>query len=224
MNNMKRKLEQYQVLDFTQDEPWRIFRIMAELVDSFEEMSKQGPLVSIFGSARTKPDHPYYQSAEKMGRLLSEAGYGVMTGGGPGIMEAGNKGAFENDAASVGLNIKLPMEQHPNPYQTVDLNFRYFFIRKICFLKYSVAVVIYPGGFGTLDEMSETLTLLQTKKIDPIPLVLVGKKFWGPLIEWFRNTLVADGMISEQDLDLFYLTDEPEDALEYIRKCHTRKS
>lgn len=208
--------------DFLSDEPWRVFRIMAELVEAIEDMSKQGPLISIFGSARTKPDHPDYQSAEKLAKVLSEAGYGVLTGGGPGIMEAGNKGAFENGGASVGLNIELPMEQHPNPYQTASLDFRYFFIRKLCFLKYSLAVVIYPGGFGTLDEMSETLTLIQTNKINPVPLVLVNRKFWAPLIEWFKEGLLKEGMISKEDLDLFVLVDTPEEALEYLRKCHAR--
>ena len=208
--------------DFLQDEPWRVFRIMAELVEAIEEMSKQGPLVSIFGSARTKPEHPDYQSAEKLAKLLTESGYGILTGGGPGIMEAGNKGAFENNGTSVGLNIKLPMEQHPNPYQNTSLDFRYFFIRKLCFLKYSVAVVVYPGGFGTLDEMSETLTLIQTKKINPVPLVLVNKKFWAPLIEWFKQTLLEEKLISGEDLDLFILVDTPEEAMEYIRKRHSR--
>ena len=137
-------------------------------------------------------------------------------------MEAGNKGAFENGGNSVGLNIKLPMEQHPNLYQNASLDFRYFFIRKLCFLKYSVAVVVYPGGFGTLDEMSETLTLIQTKKINPVPLVLVGKKFWSPLIDWFKQSLLAEKLISEEDLDLFLLVDIPEEAMEYIRKRHSR--
>ena len=209
--------------DFLQDEPWRVFRIMAELVEAIEEMSKQGPLVSIFGSARTKPVSPVYQSAEKLAGLLSASGYGVLTGGGPGIMEAGNKGAFENGGNSVGLNIKLPMEQHPNLYQTTSLDFRYFFIRKLCFLKYSSAVVIYPGGFGTLDEMSETLTLIQTNKINPVPLVLVDKKFWAPLLDWFKESLLGEGLISREDLELFIVVDTPEEAMEYIRKCHSRE-
>ena len=191
-------------------------------MEAIEEMSKQGPLVSIFGSARTKPENPDYQSAEKLAAMLADSGYGVLTGGGPGIMEAGNKGAYENGGISVGLNIKLPMEQYPNNYQTSSLDFRYFFIRKLCFLKYSLAVVIYPGGFGTLDEMSETLTLIQTNKIHPVPLVLVNKKFWAPLIDWFKQTLLAEGLISEQDLDLFIIVDTPEEAMEYIRSCHSR--
>ena len=212
--------QNYQTQDFVREEPWRVFRILAEFVESIEEMSKQGPLISIFGSARTSPEHPDYQSAVKLSKMLSDAGYGIITGGGPGIMEAGNKGAFENGGTSVGLNIKLPMEQHPNPYQTSSLDFRYFFIRKVCFLKYSLAVVVYPGGFGTLDEMSETLTLIQTGKINKIPLVLIGKNFWTPLIDWFKETLVKEKMISEEDLSLFLITDSPEEALEFIRKNH----
>ena len=207
--------------DYTREEPWRIFRIMAELVDSFEIMGKQGPLITIFGSARTKPGEKWYQDAVKLGELLSSAGYGIMTGGGPGIMEAGNKGAFDNKGISVGLNIKLPMEQHSNKYQTASLDFRYFFVRKVCFLKYSVGCVVYPGGFGTLDEFSEVLTLVQTKKIRKVPLVLVGKKFWTPLLEWFRETLLAEAMIHPQDLDLFHIVDCADDAFKYIRKIHS---
>lgn len=208
--------------DFMREDSWRVFRIMAELVESFEEMSKQGPLVTVFGSARTKPDSPYYASAEKLAEYLAESGYGVLTGGGPGIMEAANKGAFENKAVSVGLNIVLPMEQHPNPYQTASLDFRYFFVRKLCFLKYSVALVAYPGGFGTMDELCETLTLIQTHKINPIPVVVVGKKFWEPLLEWFRGTLIAEGMISPADMNLFHVVDTPEEAFDFIKKCHRK--
>jgi hypothetical protein len=161
--------------DFTKEDPWRIFRIMAEFVESFETMSSQGPLVTVFGSARTKPGHKDYIEAEKMGRLLAENGYGTLTGGGPGIMEATNKGAHSAGGVSVGLNIKLPMEQDANPYLTAEVDFRYFFIRKVNFLKYALGVVVFPGGFGTIDEMMETLTLIQTNKINKIPLVVVGK-------------------------------------------------
>lgn len=208
--------------DYTREEPWRIFRIMAELVDSFETMSKQGPLVTIFGSARTTPENVHYQSARKLGNLLAEAGYGVLTGGGPGIMQAGNEGAFEKNGISVGLNITLPMEQHPNKFQTTSLDFRYFFIRKVCFLKYSVAIVVYPGGFGTFDEFSEALTLMQTNKIRRVPLVVVGRKFWEPLLEWFRGTLVREGMIHEEDLNIFKVVDTAEEAFLFIKKCHSR--
>jgi len=206
--------------NFTQEESWRIFRIMAEFVDSFEVMSRQGPLVSIFGSARTNPDNPYYKSAQELGELLAAKGYGVLSGGGPGVMEAANKGAFIKKGTSVGLNIKLPMEQHANIYQTEALHFRYFFIRKVCFVKYSVALVAYPGGFGTLDEFAEVLTLIQTHKINRIPLVLVGIDFWKPLVDFFNNTLLKEHMISPEDMDLFILVDTAEEACEYIVKMH----
>jgi len=207
--------------DFTHEEPWRIFRIMAEFVDSFETMADQGPLIPIFGSARIKPDNPYYQSAEKLAALLVGKGYGVLTGGGPGIMEAASKGAYEAGGKSVGLNIRLPMEQHPNKYQNVALDFRYFFVRKVCFVKYAVALVAYPGGFGTLDEFSEAATLIQTNKINHVPLVLVGRKFWQPMLDWFRNTLLLEfGAISPEDMNLFTLVDTPEEACETIVKIH----
>ncbi len=207
--------------DFTKDEPWRIFRIMAEFVDSFETMANQGPLIPIFGSARIKPDNPYYQSAEKLAALLVQHGYGVLTGGGPGIMEAASKGAYEAGGNSVGLNIRLPMEQHPNPYQNVALDFRYFFVRKVCFIKYAVALVAYPGGFGTLDEFSEAATLIQTNKINHVPLVLVGKKFWQPMLDWFRNVMLLEyGAISPEDMNLFHLVDTPEEACHVITRIH----
>ncbi len=208
--------------DYAREEPWRIFRIMAELVDSFETMSKQGPLVTIFGSARTKPGTADYEDARKLGAMFTKAGYGVLTGGGPGIMQAANQGAYENKGISVGLNITLPMEQHPNQFQTTSLDFRYFFVRKVCFLKYSVALIAYPGGFGNLDELSETLTLTQTQKIHRVPIVLVGKKFWAPLLEWFTGTLLEDGMISKEDLDLYRVVDSAEEAFAYVKECHSR--
>jgi len=207
--------------NFTQEEPWRIFRIMAEFVDSFETMASQGPLIPIFGSARIKEDNPYYKSAEKLAALLVERGYGILTGGGPGIMEAASKGAYEAGGNSVGLNIRLPMEQHPNRYQTTALDFRYFFVRKVCFIKYAVAMVAYPGGFGTLDEFSETATLIQTNKINMVPLVLVGRKFWQPMIDWFTNTMLLEyGAISREDMNLFSLVDTPEEACEIITDIH----
>jgi len=206
--------------DFTKEEPWRIFRIMAEFVDSFETMSTQGPLVTVFGSARTKPEERFYQDAEKFGRLLVENGYGALTGGGPGIMEAVNKGAYEADGPSVGLNIKLPMEQDPNPFQTKGIDFRYFFIRKVCFLKYALAVVGYPGGFGTMDEFFEGMTLIQTHKVNAVPVVLVGRKFWTPMVDWIKGTLIEDGMISPDDMDLFKVVDNADEAMEHIIECH----
>lgn len=208
--------------DFTKEEPWRIFRIMAEFVEAFEDMSKQGPLVTVFGSARTSPDNRYYKDAESLSKLLVERGYGILTGGGPGIMEAANKGAFEAKGTSVGLNIELPMEQRPNPYQTEEIDFRYFFIRKVCFLKYAVAVVVYPGGYGTLDEFCEAITLIQTDKVNRIPVALVGKDYWGPMLDWFGKTLIDSKMICPKDLDIFKLVDNAQEAVDYIIGCHRR--
>lgn len=202
------------------EEPWRVFRIMSEFVDSFEVMAKHKRLVSVFGSARTKPEDPVYQDCVRLGELLTDSGYGVLTGGGPGIMEAANRGAWNKNGDSVGLNIKLPMEQHPNPYQSEPLDFRYFFVRKVCFLKYSVAIVVYPGGFGTLDEFSEALTLIQTSKVRTVPLVAVGKEYWGPLFDWFRSTMLRDHMINKEDLDLFYAAENADDAFRFIKRVH----
>ena len=204
------------------EEPWRIFRIMSEFIDSFEVMAKHKRLVSIFGSARTKTDDPVYQDCVRLGELLTDGGYGVLTGGGPGIMEAANRGAWNKNGDSVGLNIKLPMEQHPNTYQTESLDFRYFFVRKVCFLKYAVGIVVYPGGFGTLDEFSESLTLIQTSKIRSVPLVAVGKEYWGPLFDWFRTTMLRDRMINKDDLDLCYVAENADDAFNYIKRVHDR--
>ena len=204
------------------EEPWRIFRIMSVFIDSFEVMAKHKRLVSVFGSARTKPDDPVYQDCVRLGELLTDGGYGVLTGGGPGIMEAANRGAWNKNGDSVGLNIKLPMEQHPNTYQTESLDFRYFFVRKVCFLKYAVGIVVYPGGFGTIDEFSEALTLIQTSKVRTVPLVAVGKEYWGPLFDWFRNTMLPHHMINEDDLDLCYVAENADDAFNYIKRVHDR--
>ena len=190
-------------------ESWKIFQIMAGFVDGFEHLASIKPSVSIFGSARTEPEHPYYQKAEEIARLLSNAGFSIVSGGGPGIMEAANKGAYQGKSKSIGLNIQLPHEQKANPYQEISLNFRHFFSRKVMFVKYAAAYVVLPGGFGTLDEFAEILTLIQTGKSRRIPIVLVESEFWSGLLAWFKQTLVTEGTISAEDLDLIQVIDEP---------------
>ena len=208
-------------LDFMPAESWRILRIMSEFVESFDRMGNAKQLhVSVFGSARTPEESGHYKEAVKVGELLVKAGYGVITGGGPGIMEAASKGAFEAGGRSVGLNIELPMEQYPNPYQNESLSFRYFFVRKVCFLKYSSAVIVFPGGFGTLDELSEVLTMVQTGKINMIPIIFVGSQFWNGLVSWFKEQLAGDGMISPGDVNLFKVVDTAEEAVSYLEECH----
>lgn len=198
---------------------WRMFRIMAEFVDGFDAMSSiDRPMVTIYGSARTKPDAPEYQMAEKIGAGLVEEGFGVITGGGPGCMEAGNKGAFEAGGISVGLNIDLPHEQHLNPYVSLPIDFNYFFIRKVMFMKYSTAFICMPGGFGSMDELFESLTLIQTERIRPFPIVLVGSKFWGGLVNWIKDTMLAAGNISEDDLELIEIMDDPEEIVHHLKK------
>ena len=200
---------------------WRIMRIMAEFIDSFEEMNDQMPkLAAIFGSARLKEDNHYYQDAQRLAALLVENGYGVITGGGDGIMGAGNKGAYKAGGTSIGLNIALPHEQKPNKFQTLALRFRYFFTRKVCFLKYSTAIIVYPGGFGTLDECFESLTLIQTRKINRIPVILVGHEFWNGLVDWIKVTLLENKLISEEDLDLFKVVKDSDAAMAYLLECH----
>ena len=195
---------------------WKIFQIMAEFVEGFQQLADISPSVSIFGSARFKPDHPYYEVSEEISRLLSDSGFAVVSGGGPGVMEAANKGAFAGKSESVGLNIKLPHEQSGNPYQDISLNFKYFFARKVMFVKYASAYVVMPGGFGTLDEMAEILTLVQTGKSKRIPIILFGTSFWEGLLEWFEKTLVEVGTISAGDMDLFQLTDDPQFVVDTI--------
>ncbi len=197
-------------------ESWKIFQIMAEFVDGFENLACIKPSVSIFGSARTEVDSPYYLKAEKIARLLSDAGFSVVSGGGPGIMEAANKGAKAGKSSSIGLNIQLPHEQSTNPYQDISLNFRHFFTRKVMFVKYATAYIVLPGGFGTLDEMAEILTLVQTGKTRKIPIILVESEFWAGLINWFKNTLAKEGTISESDLDLIKIIDEPQEVVNEI--------
>ncbi len=198
------------------DEPWRVFRIMAEFVDGFDTMSRLGAAVTVFGSARTPPDDPVYQQAREFGQRLAREGFAVITGGGPGIMEAANRGAFEAGGTSVGLNIVIPQEQKANPYLNVGLDFDYFFARKVMFVKYSVAMVCFPGGFGTLDEFFEAITLLQTQRTKPSPLILIGTDYWKGLVDWIRDRLLGQSMINPRDLELFYLTDSNEDAVAHI--------
>ncbi len=201
------------------NDSWAIFKIMSEFVNGYESLSRIGPCVSIFGSARTKPDNPYYQTAQEIAFKLTGKGYGVITGGGPGIMEAGNKGAQRGGGISVGLNIDLPFEQKPNPYIDHDksLDFDYFFVRKVMFVKYSQGFVVMPGGFGTLDELFEAITLIQTFKIGRFPIVLIGKKFWEGLMEWVKSTLLeAENNISKEDLNLFKIVDTPDEAVKVI--------
>ena len=197
-------------------ESWKIFQIMAEFVEGFERLSTIKPSVSIFGSARTPSDHPYYHQAETVARQLSDAGFSVVTGGGPGIMEAANKGAKAGKAHSIGLNIDLPAEQSANGYQDIELHFRHFFTRKVMFVKYASAYVVLPGGFGTLDELAEILTLVQTGKTRKIPIVLVGTDFWKGLVDWMADRLAQEGMIDEKDLDLFHLVDDPDSVVDLI--------
>ncbi|NTW31472.1 MAG: TIGR00730 family Rossman fold protein [Bacteroidetes bacterium] len=197
---------------------WQIFKIMAEFVEGYEKLSIIGPCVTIFGSARTNQDHPFYKLAEETAYRLAKAGFGVITGGGPGIMEAANKGAKMAGGKSAGLNISLPFEQHPNPFIDSDksLTFHYFFIRKVMFMKYSQGFIALPGGFGTFDELFEAITLIQTKKIARFPIVLVGKEYWAGLLKWIKNKVIAEKNISKNDLDLFVLVDTPEEAVKHI--------
>ncbi|MEZ2414362.1 TIGR00730 family Rossman fold protein [Muriicola sp. E247] len=200
------------------NDSWAIFKIMGEFVNGFEKMSAIGPCVTIFGSARTKPGDAYYEMAVSIAKSVSEAGYGIITGGGPGIMEAGNKGAHLAGGTSVGLNIDLPFEQHDNPYIDMDksLDFDYFFVRKVMFVKYSQGFVVMPGGFGTLDELFEAITLIQTNKIGRFPIILVGSDFWSGLMDWIKNVMLGAKNISPEDLDLVKIADTPEEVVEII--------
>jgi len=205
---------------------WMVFKVMAEFVDGYEKMARIGPCVSIFGSARLKPESKYYQMAVEIAEKITKIGFGVITGGGPGIMEAGNKGAFNAEGKSIGLNIDLPFEQHFNPYinKLYSLNFDYFFVRKVMFVKYSQGFIVMPGGFGTLDELTEAMTLIQTNKIGRFPIVLVGSEFWGGLLDWFKATLLKEGMISEGDLDLYRVVDSADEAVAHIKAFYDKYS
>lgn len=198
------------------EDSWRVFRIISEFVEGFEELSRVGDCITMFGSARARAGDHDYELAREIAGQLAQAGYGVITGGGPGIMEAGNRGAAEAGGTSVGLNIDLPFEQKPNPYANVHIKFRYFFVRKVMFVKYAKAFVILPGGFGTLDELFESLTLIQTLKINLFPVILVGVDYWSGLIDWLKNKALAEGKISHEDLALFVVTDDPKIVVKNI--------
>jgi uncharacterized protein (TIGR00730 family) len=205
-----------QATGFIKEDPWRVFRIMAEFVDSFETLSQVGPSVTIFGSARTRPDDPNYQAAVAMARGLAKNNLAVITGGGPGIMEAANRGAAQGKGKSVGLNIELPFEQKGNRYANVPIHFHYFFSRKVCFVKYSIGFIFMPGGFGTLDEFFEVLTLVQTQRVPRFPLILFGKTYWSGLLHWAKTTVEKGEFISPGDLELVTVTDDPEEAIQMI--------
>ncbi len=209
--------------DLKMEDPWRVFRIMAEFVDGFHELSEVGPAVSIFGSARTKETSPWYKQAEKTAALLAQKGYAVITGAGPGIMEAGNKGAAKVKGNSIGLNIDLPYEQKPNRYVKRLISFHYFFCRKFMFVKYAEAYVIFPGGFGTLDEFFESTTLIQTGRMGKFPVILYGSKFWGGLIDWFKQSVLKEKNIDSEDLNIFQVVDTPEGVIEAIKKFYANK-
>ncbi|MEQ8152328.1 MAG: TIGR00730 family Rossman fold protein [Smithellaceae bacterium] len=210
--------QQYVVDALSIEESWRVFRIMAEFVDAIETMSRIHNAVSIFGSARVQPEDEYYQKAEKLALLLAQNGFNVITGGGPGIMEAGNKGATAGGGKSVGMNIRLPFEQKPNPYANIHVDYKYFFIRKVMFIKYAVAYIILPGGFGTMDELFEALTLIQTRRIKSFPVILMGSEYWQGLVNWLKTVMLAENKITPADFNLIQIIDDPEEVVQHIKK------
>src|ERR1051325_10871916 len=207
--------------EFTHTDPWRVFRIMGEFVEGFDELASLSRGIAIFGSARTRPDDPDYQAAQETAALLAAQGFAVITGGGPGIMEAANRGAFEAGGASIGCNIELPFEQKANAYQTLSLTFKYFFVRKMMFVKYSLAFVIFPGGFGTLDELFEALTLIQTHKIRNFPVVLFGSSYWRGMLDWLRDVVMPGGKISDHDMAMFHVTDSPAEVVDIVNRSQS---
>ena len=210
--------KQFLIDDLKLGESWRLFKIMGEFVEGVEGLHDIGTAVSIFGSARTRPDDPQYKMAETIATLFVKNGFGVITGGGGGIMEAANKGAAEAGGTSVGLNIRLPFEQKPNPYATLQMEFNYFFIRKVMFIKYAAAYIVMPGGFGTLDELFEVMTLVQTQRIRPFPIVMVGTDYWSGLLEWVRSQLLTKSLISKKDMDIIQVLDDPDEIVGAVRK------
>ena len=210
--------KQYVVDAMTAQDSWRMFHIIAEFVEGFDLLSQCGPAVSIFGSTHVPPEHEDYKKAKRIGELLAKNGFSVITGGGPGVMEAANKGCSSAGGKSIGLNIELPLEQKPNPYANITLSLKYFFVRKVLFVKYAVAYIIMPGGFGTMDELFESVTLIQTHKIKPFPVILVGSAYWKGLLEWMKEFVVKQGMIAPADLEIFQVIDEPEEIMKTIKK------
>jgi hypothetical protein len=214
-------MARYEINELEKKDSWRMFRIIGEFVEGFDVLADFLPAVTIYGSARTRAGHPYYELARQVGRAMAERGFTVFTGGGPGVMEGANLGAHEINKPSIGLNIELPMEQMPNKYASMTMKFRYFFVRKVMLVKYSSAFFLLPGGLGTLDEMFETLTLIQTHKIKPFPVLMIGKAYWGGLIDWLRERVLAEGMISAEDLQMFHLTDDIDEAIALV-EAHQR--
>jgi uncharacterized protein (TIGR00730 family) len=210
--------KQYLVDAFSIEESWRIFRIMAEFIEAIDALSKIQPAVTVFGSARVKAEDPFYKKAEALAQRLAQKGFSVITGGGPGIMEAANKGAAAAGGKSIGMNIRLPFEQKPNPYANITIEYKYFFVRKVMFVKYAVAYVIFPGGFGTLDELFEALTLIQTKRIKSFPVILIGQEYWSGMINWLKDTMVSEDKILAEDLDFIKIVDDPDEAVRHIQK------
>lgn len=219
---VKVKIKKQTINDFTHEETWRIFRIMSEFVEGFEVLSEVGKAVSIFGSSRMRPNNKYYKLAEKTAYLLAKEGYAIITGSGPGIMEATNKGAKKAGGKSIGLNIQIPQEQRPNKYVDILLDFRYFFVRKVMFVKYAKAFVIMPGGYGTLDEFTESLNLIQTERISKFPVVLFGSAYWKGMLDWLRDTVLKNGSISKDDLSIFTVVDSPKDVVRVIKKFYEK--
>ena len=210
--------KRYLINETTVEDSWRLFHILAEFVTGFETLNDCRPAVSVFGSTRARSGEGAYEKAEQIGRLLAESGFSVITGGGPGVMEAANKGAAEAGGKSIGLNIQLPMEQRPNPYANIPLSFRYFFVRKMMFVKYAVAFIILPGGFGTMDELMESVTLIQTRRIKPFPVILCGSDYWKGFLDWMKRVVLKEGKIGPEDLEIFQLIDEPEEIIRAIKK------
>ena len=220
----QRLLDSRGATEWVHEDPWRVMRIQSEFVNGFGALAELGPAFSIFGSARTSPDDPMYAKAEELARRLSARGFNIITGGGPGIMEAANKGCFAEPGLSVGLGIELPFEQGVNQYVELAIDFRYFFARKTMFIKYAQGFVVFPGGYGTLDELFEALTLVQTKKVTSFPVVLMGKAYWTPLVEWLRNTVAVDGKISLVDLEMFHVTDDIDEAIDILIAANAHRA